>query len=235
MAEPLSVTATEVGAWRVEHRRGSAAALHEAPVRDDVGPSVWICEPTRPALVLGSTQRGHVVPPGLLAAGGVDLVVRRSGGGAVLLVPGSTTWVDLVIPAHHHRWDPDVGRATHWVGDLWADVLTAVGVGATVHHGPMQPTEWSRTVCFAGIGPGEVLDPSGHKLVGVSQRRTRQAARFQTVAHHRTDPAAVVELLGLDVDDRDAAVAVTKATSRSLEVTSPQVLDALVTALADLA
>jgi hypothetical protein len=53
----------------------------------------------------------------------------------------------------------------------------------------MVRTEWSDRVCFAGIGPGEVLDAAGRKVVGISQRRTRGSARFQCAALGRWDPA----------------------------------------------
>jgi lipoate-protein ligase A len=49
-------------------------------------------------------------------------------------------------------------------------------------------------VCFAGSGPGEVLI-NGRKIVGVSQRRTKAAALFQTAALIQWDPAAILRLL----------------------------------------
>jgi hypothetical protein len=57
----------------------------------------------------------------------------------------------------------------------------------------MVPSEWSRHVCFAGIGPGEVLDGQA-KLVGVSQRRTRRHARFQCALHRRWQPELIAGL-----------------------------------------
>jgi hypothetical protein len=52
----------------------------------------------------------------------------------------------------------------------------------------------SRQICFAGLGSGEVL-LAGRKLVGISQRRTRSAARFQSLCHLRWRPETVVALV----------------------------------------
>jgi lipoate-protein ligase A len=54
----------------------------------------------------------------------------------------------------------------------------------------MVRTEWSELVCFAGLGPGEVT-VGGRKVVGISQRRTRDAARFQCVAYETWDADAL--------------------------------------------
>ena len=62
---------------------------------------------------------------------------------------------------------------------------------AVVHRGGLVATPWSRQVCFAGLGPGEVT-VAGRKVVGVAQRRTRHGARFQVAALLRWDPAALV-------------------------------------------
>lgn len=173
--------------WNVHRARGSATAFHQQDLPPERG--IWIFDADRPALVLGSRQALIDVP-------GIDVVRRRSGGGAVHLDPGGTLWVDVVVPRDDERWDDDVGRATHWLGQAWA---SAVGDGAHVHRGPMLHNEWSDLVCFAGLGPGEVTI-EGRKVVGISQRRTREAARFQCVAYERWDPSLLAEHLALDAD-----------------------------------
>ena len=150
---------------------------------------MWIFEVEQPALVLGSRQA-------MVDVSGIEVVRRRSGGGAVYVAPGGTLWVDVVVPRGDDLWDDDVGRATHWLGDAWA---AAIGDRALVHRGPMVRNEWSDLVCFAGLGPGEVT-VDGRKVVGISQRRTRQAARFQCVAYERWDPQPLVDLLQLDAE-----------------------------------
>ena len=147
--------------------------FHARVVEEPARRAVWWSSVDRPALVLGSAQPAEVADAAALAAAGVELVRRRSGGGAVLLVPGEVVWVDVIVPAGDPLWDDDVGRATHWLGAMWAEALASCGLpGATVHRGPMVRTTWSSLVCFAGLGPGEVRVGAA-KVVGISQRRTR--------------------------------------------------------------
>jgi len=135
------------GAWGVEAHQGSAADFHARAVEEPAGRLVWWSTVDRPALVLGSAQRPEVADAGAMAAAGVELVRRRSGGGAVLLVPGEVVWVDVIVPAGDPLWDDDVGRATHWLGATWARALAACGMpDATVHRGPMIRTPWSSLV-----------------------------------------------------------------------------------------
>jgi hypothetical protein len=107
----------------------------------------------------------------------------------------------VTIPADDPLWDHDVGRAFHWLGAAWADVLIAAGLPARWYDGPMQRTPWSASVCFAGLGPGEVT-VDGRKVVGMSQRRTREAALFQCCAALRWEPGRLLDLLALDDADR---------------------------------
>jgi lipoate-protein ligase A len=65
----------------------------------------------------------------------------------------------------------------------------------------MRSTPWSASVCFAGLGPGEVT-VDGRKVVGLSQRRTREAALFQCCAALRWEPERLLDLLALDDADR---------------------------------
>lgn len=195
--------------WSVEHLAGSASAFHGRPVPGHR--SVWWFTVERPALVLGSTQPDDVVDHAAAAEAGVDVVRRHSGGGAVLLVPGHVTWVDVVLPAGDPLWDDDVARAFDWLGAGWVAALRAAGIGpVTAHAGRLVRDRWSDLVCFGGLGRGEVAieDQRGRrrKILGISQRRTRQAARFQCALLHHWDPAGLVSLLALTPDDRRQAV-----------------------------
>ncbi len=182
--------------WRVEEWRASAADLHAADLLAPCAARrvVWM-HADRPALVLGSAQRIETVDVAACASAGVDVVRRRSGGGAVLVEPGDLAWVDVTVPTGDPLADDDVGRAMWWLGDVWAEALARLGApGAEVHRGPLVTTAWSRTVCFAGLGPGE-LTFGGSKVVGISQRRTRAGARFQCAVPLRWCPERVVSLL----------------------------------------
>jgi lipoate-protein ligase A len=156
----------------------------------------------RPALVLGSGQRAADIDEEAAARAGIDVVRRRSGGGAVLVDTATTVWVDLIIPTGDPLWQADVGRAAWWVGATWAAALAAVvGVGADVWQAGMRRSSWSGRVCFAGVGPGEVC-MEGKKVVGVSQRRTREGVLFQTATLLRWDPGALLDLLRLEDAER---------------------------------
>jgi hypothetical protein len=89
-------------------------------------------------------------------------------------------------------------------------------------------------VCFAGVAPGEVLDPSRAKLVGISQRRSRAGARFQCVVHHRFDAERIVRLLGdaVPVGERRPLVAALATAVATVDVGSDGLVAALVDALA---
>lgn len=175
-----------------------------------VGPveeaEAWVFAVERPTLVLGSAQRGEVADTAAAAAKGVDVVRRNSGGGAVLLDPDRSIWLDVVLPPHDPRWNDDVGRSAYWLGEIWAEALSTLGVPATVWRDRLEQTAWGRLVCFGAMGPGEVA-VAGRKLVGISQRRTRGGARFQCLVHAAWDPAPLLDLLLLSPKDRRRAAA----------------------------
>jgi len=188
--------------FAIETSRGSAADFHAREIGDDPAPAIWVFDVTAPALVLGSKQRGGgVADEAACAAAGVEVVRRRSGGGAVLLVPGEVVWFDVVVPIGQLRAagvGDDVTASMTWLGGRVAAALAGLGVGADVHRGAMSCTAWCPLVCFAGLGPGEVL-AGGDKLVGISQRRARGGARFQCAVHSAWSPQRLVDLLVADV------------------------------------
>ncbi len=201
----------ERGRWRVERWRGSAAALHALDWPEPVTPTVWLLEVDRPALVLGSTQRVDQVDVAALARSGIEVVSRRSGGGAVLLEPGNGAWIDVLVPRGDERWDDDVGRSFRWLGHAWVAALGAVGIDASMHEGALACGAFGRRVCFAALGSGEVV-VGGAKAIGLSQRRTRAGARFQCTCYRvwhpaplaalDLDPAALPPVAALDLDPR---------------------------------
>jgi lipoate-protein ligase A len=184
--------------FEVESSRGAASVFHAREVADPAMPVVWAHEVDRPALVLGSNQDDAVVDVDECRRHGAEVVRRRSGGGAVLLRPGEVGWIDVVVPHEGPGWTPDVQQQMVWLGARLVRVLTDLGGIESgrlhVHEGPMVRTEWSTTICFDGIGAGEVL-LDGAKLVGISQRRTRGWARLQCSWHVRYDPAELLTLL----------------------------------------
>lgn len=218
-APPPGGAAAATPGWSVERWRGSAGDLHAAPVPDASGRAAWVLDAEAPALVLGSTQGPDLVDVSAAERAGVAVVRRRSGGGVVFVDPATTAWVDLIVPAGDPLWHDDVGRAALWVGEAWRAALTDLGVGPlVVHDGPLACGPLGRLVCFGTVGAGEVTTPQGRKVVGVSQRRTRAAARFQCAAYARWDPGSLVDLLGLDgdaarsLDDAAAGTGVAPAT-----------------------
>ena len=203
--------------WSVARLRAHPQELHERPLPAPATRQVWICEPTAPALVLGTAQADDVVDREACRAAGVAVVRRHSGGGAVLVAPGEQLWVDVVLPAGDPLWEADVGRAFLWLGRAWAAALAEVGWSGAVHEGGLRSTAWSALVCFAGVGTGEVVAVGdGAKLVGLSQRRTRAAARFQCTVLRRWAPEDLLDLLALAPAARAAAGADLESAARGV-------------------
>lgn len=215
------------GRFGIEHVTADAATLHEFRPPRTGRPTLVVGEVTAPALVLGSTQPDTHADPARAVSGGYEIVRRRSGGGSVWLAPGAQVWVDVWLPAGDPWWHDDVARAAVPVGEAWRSALEVIGLGDgfRVHQGGVESRAWSALVCFAGIGPGEVLDRDGRKWVGISQRRTRDWIRLQTMAHRRWSPDDAVDgLLGHEGPDAVLADAVG-------EIHGADVLAALIPAL----
>jgi lipoate-protein ligase A len=197
-------------------------------------PSVWILDVSEPALILGSTQPADVVDASRADAEGVEVVRRRSGGGAVLLRPGSVVWVDVLVPPGDVLWTADVATAFHWLGRAWAGALGDLGVDASWHDGTTLVTSpWSRLVCFAGLGPGEVTS-AGAKVVGVSQRRQRTGALFQCAALLAWEPSDLLGLMRLDDEERRRAAGDIRPRASALKVDGGRVEQAFLDRLARL-
>ena len=212
---------------------GSIADFHARPIPDDlVEAEVWSFRPPGRGLVLGSAQQEEIADLAASGRAGVAVAKRRSGGGAVYVDPERCVWVDVVLPTHDERWSNDVREATYWLGEAWQRALGRIGLETRLYRGGLEQTPWGRLVCFAALGPGEVL-VGDRKVVGISQRRTRAGARFQCIAYDRWDAADVLDLLAMTEADRVEAAAdlATRATGVGdhLEELRAAVLDELLT------
>jgi lipoate-protein ligase A len=217
--------------WDVVERVDTAQALHDLDVDEGTGRSVWVCRPTEPAVVLGSTQPDATVDESARRASGFARARRRSGVGAVLVGPeDADLWVDVIVPRGDRLWSDDVGVAAHWVGESWCGALQSLGMPAATHRAGLVRRPWSDLVCFGGLGPGEVVS-DGRKVVGLAQRRTRAGARFQTLVLRRWRPEVLLGLLALAAGERDAARRDLAVAAVGTEVSPSRLLDAFVESL----
>jgi lipoate---protein ligase len=217
--------------WRIQHRSGDVGAFHARDLPTDQRLATFF-RAQSPALVLGSSQRDDSVNSDEAARQGIEIVRRRSGGGGVLLWPDEFVWLDLEIPASDDLWSDDIGRSMWWVGELWRAALAPFEPHAVVHHGRLLRTRWSADVCFAGTGPGEVLVDDA-KLVGVSQRRTRLAARFQTMVHLQWRPDVVASLVAGGPSVGDLAMDELAPLVKNCAASAVDITDRLIAALHD--
>lgn len=163
-------TAADEQAWNV---RRLAAVPPFALVR------VW--RHRTPAIVLGCAQRS--LRPAIERRAGrvVALVDRPAGGGAVLAGPWMVS-VSIVLPSGHALLRGNLIDCYRWLGQLHVEALAECGVpcralppqelrGADAAFGA-SAVSWA---CFGALSPWEVVAPDGRKLVGLAQRRQRDA------------------------------------------------------------
>jgi lipoate---protein ligase len=180
-----------------------------------------------PAVVLGSAQDPSVV---IQSTSPVDVVRRRSGGGAVWLDRESMVWFDIIISRSDALWQADVGQSMWWVGELFTQALVSLGVtNAVTHQGAMVRHELDRTICWTGLGPGEVTTGAGGpKLVGVAQKRVRDGALFQVGVLLAESQFRLASIFGLG----EAEAAVVRS-ERPVLVSAREIVNAVRNQLAD--
>lgn len=215
-----------------EVRRGSAAEL-VALARGEVpsGRLALFEEVTDRAVVLGSTQPAEAVDEAEAARLAAAVVRRPSGGGAVFVAPGAQVWVDFFLPAGDPLLVSDLSRSFEWLGGIWARALSSLGVsepvvtGSSPSHRPLE-----RTLCFAGIGAGEVV-VGGRKVVGISQRRGREGAYFFSMLLLEDTSPQLISCLRLSPAEKAAAGRALASSSAALQLERSEVRTALLAAL----
>lgn len=206
-------TSGDVRAWPVLERRAAPSVLH-GDVPDPGGRRLaCVCVPLSPAVVIGSAQPAADFDAERLTGAGLELVRRRSGGGAVLVGPDRQVWLDLFVPAGDALSQPDVGKSFHWLGEVFAEAIASVlgtsreSARVEVNRGPTRTSPWSKVLCYAGFGAGEVA-VAGRKVVGMSQRRDRSGSWIHSMALVGDQGVALADFLSGGSERRSGARAV---------------------------
>lgn len=130
-------------------------------------------------MVLGCSQRALFDGVQQRLDGRCTLLQRESGGGAVLTGP----WLvgaSVVLP-HDHPWvRGGVVASYRPIAELHVQALAAIGVPARAlppHEVPRTDAAGAapRWACFGSLSPWELVNDQGRKLVGLAQRRRRNA------------------------------------------------------------
>ena len=191
--------------WGRHDWTGTAADFHamELPAER----AMWWCHVVTPTVILGSTQSVDDVNQNIADESGVLVSRRRSGGGAVFVHPSDSVWIDITISRNDPLWKDDVAQSMLWLGELFVEALWP-WVQAEVYRDSFSTGVDGRVVCFASSSPGEVF-VGANKLVGISQRRGREGARFQCVLYRHWRPGEWSQILASsDVRSRVAEIAV---------------------------
>lgn len=174
---------------------GPASNIHANPMRYADQRTARFVNVTRSALVLGSSQDPNEIDRESLIRKGVELVIRKSGGGAVFLSPNGQLWVDIAIPKGDKYFRCDVSESFEIIGEIFLQALSDLGTeDLQMHAGRLLGSEIAKKVCFAGLGPGEITF-EGAKVVGISQRRTSLGSVFQCTVYVRYPFAELLELM----------------------------------------
>jgi lipoate-protein ligase A len=183
--------------------------LLEATIDDGRPRGVW-SRATEPALVLGSGQR----PPADWTPSPGLAVVRRGTGGGAVLCDEAYLMLDIALPVEDRRVLEDVTESYRWLADALADALTRLGLTgiaplplATLRALDQPARAAGRVACFAGLGPYELVDAAGRKLVGLAQRRRRGGVLLQAAAYLGGDRRPLADLLWLEPPERDELAA----------------------------
>ena len=191
--------------WGRHDWTGTAADFHamELPYER----ALWWCNVETPTLILGSSQSLDDLNQKSADESGVLVSRRRSGGGAVFVHPSDSVWIDITISRDDPLWKDDVAQSMLWLGELFVEALSP-WVHAEVFRDTFSNGIDGRVVCFASSSPGEVFI-GANKLVGISQRRGRDGARFQCVLYRHWRPGEWSQILASsDVRSRVAEIAV---------------------------
>jgi lipoate-protein ligase A len=165
MSKCSLVTATEEQNWNTTQLKGHVT---EAQV------ALW--EYRRPGVVLGCSKRPTEEMRAYSGKIDVDLVQRRTGGGAVLVGPWMMS-ASILLPLHHPLANLNIHETYRWFGESHAVALRSFGLESEVIKSNKDPLvsadkklDWA---CFGGRCTGELI-VNNRKVVGLAQLRSKR-------------------------------------------------------------
>lgn len=189
-----------MSSWRYISEVGLASSLHADPVKYLDVRTARFLKVEKSSLVLGSSQNPAHFHQSSVSRTGIEIAVRRSGGGAVFLEPSRQLWVDISIPKDDPLYRDDVQKSFFPIGSIFLEVLSRISRNEfEMHTGNLIGGLIGKEICFAGVGPGEITF-EGAKVVGISQRRTANGSVFQCTVYSRYPFVEITDIMGSVVE-----------------------------------
>jgi lipoate---protein ligase len=159
-------------------------------------------------LVLGLSQKQHLLNPAAVASLNMPIYHRRAGGTAVLVGPHLLD-LDVILPPDHPLLLADIVESYRWLGDAWVATLRHLGVEshtvspAEAHLQQVlrkQPEtnayeQLMNRACYGSLSPYEVV-VGRRKVVGLCMIRRRSGTLLQAGAVLHWETTQLAQLLG---------------------------------------
>jgi lipoate-protein ligase A len=160
-------------------------------------PALVVHRVSPPAITCGRAQM-TTVDTDAIAASGLALVPRGSGGGPVLW-DDALIAIDVILPDGDLRLPTDIVAAYRWVGEAVVSALTDLGIPGARAVPPDEARAWppseSSGLCFGGLSPWEVV--VGHrKVLGLAQVRKQAGAIIQVGVPMRLNATRLAAAVG---------------------------------------
>jgi len=143
-------------------------------------PTLRFYEWHSPWISLGTGQQAGDLDAAALDARGWG-TLRRSSGGTAVLHQGQLGYA-LVLPAGHPLWEGDLAASYRRLAEPLALAFNRLGVRAEPAPASLKARfsagapPLAARICFSALGPYELLDQTGRKIIGNAQVRRRAAA-----------------------------------------------------------
>lgn len=159
-------------------------------------------------LVLGFSQKEHILNQAALARERLPIYHRRAGGTAVLVGP-HLLGLDVVLPAGHPLVLADIVESYRWFGETWVAALSLLGVETRVippaeAHAQRALAKQEETrereavlrrACYASNSSYEVV-AGQRKVVGLDMIRRRNGSLLQAGVLLSSESETLAQLLG---------------------------------------